>query len=240
VSSREFPLFASLAAHAIAFALFSFVTSGAPVPRDDTNADVLSIALEAPEFESPYITMEEPLVIEEPGALFPTLSFDAEEEPFAEIDDMAPEAEEPPDIDHLLPRGFPGVISVGRGECAPETATLPDTSETQDAAEHQKPEELNAGVQVWDTPASPLSGKNRPPRYPPAAVRKGIEGRVLLQLEVLADGTVGEVTVVESSGSDLLDEEAIRKVRTWRFGPARSGGRPVASHVLVPIRFELR
>ncbi len=94
--------------------------------------------------------------------------------------------------------------------------------------------------QPWIEAIIPLSGENRPPRYPPEAVRKGIEGRILLQLEVLADGTVGEVTVVESSGSDLLDEEAIRKVRTWRFAPARCGGRPVVSRVLVPIRFELR
>ncbi len=74
---------------------------------------------------------------------------------------------------------------------------------------------------------------NPPPDYPAAAVRAGRQGRVVLEVEVRADGTVGDCTVVASSGHRLLDHAAVDAVRRWRFrdGPGR---------VRVPIEFVLR
>jgi protein TonB len=65
---------------------------------------------------------------------------------------------------------------------------------------------------------------------------------VTLRVMVAADGSVKQIKIAESSGFDDLDESALKTVRTrWRFVPAHRGdGRPVASWVLVPIRFALR
>ncbi len=52
--------------------------------------------------------------------------------------------------------------------------------------------------------------------YPDAARAARVEGRVLVQLTVLPDGTVGEAFVVGGLGSGL-DEEALRVVRQARF-----------------------
>lgn len=68
----------------------------------------------------------------------------------------------------------------------------------------------------------------------------GTQGVVVLRVFVHPDGSVGEVTVSQSSGSDLLDDSALRTVREqWRFLPARLDGQPVESWVEVPIRFVL-
>jgi TonB family protein len=78
-----------------------------------------------------------------------------------------------------------------------------------------------------------------PPAYPAAAREQGLEGVVVLNVEVLATGRVGEVQVAVSSGARVLDETAVAAVRGWTFTPARQGGRAVDSLVEVPVRFAL-
>lgn len=87
--------------------------------------------------------------------------------------------------------------------------------------------------------AAPVSG-NAKPRYPARAMHSGIEGLTLLVVSVGPDGSIFDVRVKRSSGSVILDREAVRAVKTWRFRPALELGRAVASKVAVPIRFKLR
>ena len=58
-------------------------------------------------------------------------------------------------------------------------------------------------------------------------------------MEVLSTGEIGTVEVTTSSGYDVLDEEAIRTVKTWHFEPALVNGEPVRSLVEVPFKFRL-
>jgi len=81
--------------------------------------------------------------------------------------------------------------------------------------------------------------KNPAPVYPPLARRMGEEGRVVLRVQVTAQGTADSVELMTSSGSDRLDQAALKAVRNWRFVPAKRGGEAVASAVLVPITFKL-
>lgn len=81
---------------------------------------------------------------------------------------------------------------------------------------------------------------NPAPKYPAVAKRRGYEGTTLLLVEVLPDGVVGSVEVLRSSGHEVLDRSAVRAVKRWRFVPAEMDGRPVAMHVRIPVRFELR
>lgn len=81
---------------------------------------------------------------------------------------------------------------------------------------------------------------NPAPAYPPLSRRLGEEGRVLLRVYVLADGSVGQVVVRESSGHERLDRAAADTVRRWRFVPARQADEPIPAWVLVPISFSLR
>jgi len=78
------------------------------------------------------------------------------------------------------------------------------------------------------------------PVYPPASVRRGEEGLVIVEAHVSATGWVTEARVVRSSSYPRLDRAALKAVRGARFAPARRAGRPVDSWVKVPIRFVLK
>ena len=80
---------------------------------------------------------------------------------------------------------------------------------------------------------------NPAPIYPSLAKRRGEEGRVLLRVQVSAEGRADRVEVSKTSGSPILDEAAIEAVRRWRFVPARRGSDAIAAPVLVPIAFAL-
>lgn len=79
----------------------------------------------------------------------------------------------------------------------------------------------------------------RPP-YPLAARRLGLEGKVVLRVEILENGSVTQVTVARGSGHDMLDQSALQAVKQWRFVPARRGGEAVGAAVEVPISFRLQ
>lgn len=66
-------------------------------------------------------------------------------------------------------------------------------------------------------------------RYPRAAMRAGLEGRVVLGLRILPDGRLIGVRIAASSGHDLLDEAALEAAREVDRLPA-----PPALAVLDP------
>jgi protein TonB len=80
---------------------------------------------------------------------------------------------------------------------------------------------------------------NPKPPYPSVASKFGWTGKVILRVEVLADGKAGEVVLHESCGHAILDNAALQTVKTWRFTPARRLGRPVTEWYKVPIVFNL-
>jgi protein TonB len=77
------------------------------------------------------------------------------------------------------------------------------------------------------------------PDYPAAARMRGLQGRVLLHIDIAADGTPANVSVVTSSGHVILDRAAMATVRTWRFHPATREGVPVESARDLPVEFRL-
>ena len=78
----------------------------------------------------------------------------------------------------------------------------------------------------------------RPP-YPMVARRMGYNGKVILNVEVLAEGKAGQVLLHQSSGYAILDNAALQTVKTWKFSPAKRFGQPATQWFLVPIRFSL-
>jgi TonB family protein len=65
-------------------------------------------------------------------------------------------------------------------------------------------------------------------RYPDAARRRGIEGRVEVAVDTDANGNVTNVRVARSSGNRELDEETVRQARNWKLKPAEGGRQGVA------------
>ena len=80
-----------------------------------------------------------------------------------------------------------------------------------------------------------------PPKYPRNALRRGIGGKVMLQVVVGIDGKPLDVTIATSSGNRELDEAARNQVlRHWSFQPAMRDGRAVQAIGLVPVEFSLQ
>ncbi len=95
-------------------------------------------------------------------------------------------------------------------------------------------------------PAQPAGPVVVPPRpladakadYPPDALEAGLEADVVLQIDVLADGRVGEVTVREAAGYGF-DEAATAAVKSMRFQPATVDGVPAAVRISYTYRFRV-
>ncbi len=85
-------------------------------------------------------------------------------------------------------------------------------------------------VQYLDPPA---------PVYPSASRRLGESGRVLVRVEIDAQGHARQVQLSRSSGSTRLDEAALAAVRVARFKPYTENGSPLVVWTTVPIVFEL-
>ena len=78
------------------------------------------------------------------------------------------------------------------------------------------------------------------PAYPNSEIRLGHEGTVLLRVQILPNGRVGEIQVEESSGFVKLDESAAREARSYRMKPGMQNGVATVMWVRVPIKFQLK
>jgi TonB family protein len=87
---------------------------------------------------------------------------------------------------------------------------------------------------VQSTPVEPLPP---PPRYPQAALEQGISGKVVLIVDVAADGSVAAAKVERADPAGVFDSSALETVKKWRFKPATKDGKPIASRIRVPIEW---
>jgi protein TonB len=76
------------------------------------------------------------------------------------------------------------------------------------------------------------------PVYPAAAKAARVQGTVLLEVVILKDGTMGEITVAESPSSDL-SQASLEAVRQWRYRPTLLNGQPIEVLTYVIINFTL-
>jgi TonB family protein len=79
------------------------------------------------------------------------------------------------------------------------------------------------------------------PQFTADAMRERIQGAVWIEAEVLEDGTVGDVLVVNSLDPVFgLDDEAVRAAKSWRFQPGTLDGKPVPVVVTIELTFTLK
>lgn len=79
------------------------------------------------------------------------------------------------------------------------------------------------------------------PTYPLACRQAGEEGIVRLLVDVRADGTVGNIAVVDDAGHPRLAQAAVRSLEGFVFDPAMDeNGHPVPDSVPIPYSFRLQ
>ncbi|GEM_PF-2813396 len=101
-------------------------------------------------------------------------------------------------------------------------------------AEVQAPQ---APVRVGSQILPPKKIKDVRPVYPPMAIAGKVQGTVILELAIDAEGAVTDAKILRSVA--LLDQAALEAVRQWRFTPTELNGQRVPIVMTVTVAFRL-
>lgn len=76
-------------------------------------------------------------------------------------------------------------------------------------------------------------------KYPDAALKRRMHGKVMISFIVEKDGTLTSLKVIKSAGK-MFDDEALRVARLMpQWKPGKADGKPCRSMIAIPIVFEL-
>ena len=95
--------------------------------------------------------------------------------------------------------------------------------------------EFKGGRKALDTFISGVA------KYPATASDMGIEGDVIVEFDVIEDGSIENAKIAKSI-DPILDKEALRVARSMvhRWNPAIKDGKPVRSHQTITVPFRLK
>jgi TonB family protein len=85
----------------------------------------------------------------------------------------------------------------------------------------------------------PIEGATLPPPlYPKEAAEHNLSGKVVLLVDVNADGSVANAIVEHSEPKGVFDAQALAAVKKWQFKAGIENGKPVGGRVRVPVVFD--
>ncbi|RAP26612.1 hypothetical protein DID74_01695 [Candidatus Marinamargulisbacteria bacterium SCGC AG-333-B06] len=91
-----------------------------------------------------------------------------------------------------------------------------------------------------DDRAKPLLDSHKDPYYPKEAINFSFEGTVVVDVLINTQGRISTVTIIQSSGHNILDEAFISTIKsTYIFKPKRVDGVNVADTVTLAHTFSL-
>ena len=148
---------------------------------------------------------------------------------------------------------------IPREDLIQEEFPIIDPIEPVDPPRREQPQRQTSGGPVFTIPGGPAippgphNTLNNPfthdgplmaivrvePTYPAIAVNRGLEGFVVVQFDVLSDGTVGNISVLRSSSS-IFERSAIQAASRFRFKARVVDGVPqTSSGVQYQFRFTM-
>ena len=77
------------------------------------------------------------------------------------------------------------------------------------------------------------------PQWPREALVEGIEGYVVVEVTIGADGSVKDVRVIQSEPRRMFDRNVIRAVLKWKFKPRIINGVPIERKAIQMLEFTL-
>jgi TonB family protein len=121
----------------------------------------------------------------------------------------------------------------------PEPAPAP-AGTAREGARDPGAGERNAPPVYYDYDTAPRAVRTLEPEYPLAARNAGLEGTVVINLNLDEQGRILRAWVASSSAPDILVSAALDAVYQFEFSPGLSRGVPVRSTVAIPLRFTLK
>ena len=85
-------------------------------------------------------------------------------------------------------------------------------------------------TEIKNTGTNAVPVLHEKPKYPKSALRRGIEGWVIIGFTIQQDGTTADIEVVNSSVDKVFDRAAINAARGWTYKPATRNGQPIARY----------
>jgi bla regulator protein blaR1 len=73
------------------------------------------------------------------------------------------------------------------------------------------------GALASSVPPMPMPIRMRQPIYPQNALVRGIEGQVVVEFGLTADGSLRDVSVISAQPADVFDQAAIQAMRGWKY-----------------------
>ncbi len=98
--------------------------------------------------------------------------------------------------------------------------------------------DLGAPLRIGGDVKAPILKERIEPVYPEAARKARMQGVVILEAIITAEGSVADVKVLKSI-NPLLDSAAERAVSRWMYKPATLNGRAVSVYLTVTVNFQL-
>ena len=142
----------------------------------------------------------------------------------------------------VIPVSF--VMSPGSTVVVRTSKDQPITTSAADIAASANPN--RPAVVAPDRPTQPVGGnqaffdwieKNQ--KYPLQARQRKIQGKVIMEFVVQADGSLTDARVVKRLGSGL-DDEALRLIKAApKWEPAMFQGKPIKQKMVLPVLFQL-
>jgi len=102
-----------------------------------------------------------------------------------------------------------------------------------------RPEKPVDPIKVREPERMPVPVYAPRPQYPLAALRRSVEGHVVLRIHVGRDGKVMSVEGTGYKGHESFVRAAENAVKRWRFRPAVRDGKPIAYWCAQKISFSL-
>ena len=143
--------------------------------------------------------------------------------------EIVPEAPAAPGISTGVPGGVEGGIP--GGVMGGVVGGLPE-------APPPPPPPPTAPVRVGGNIKPPTKTRDVKPVYPPIAQSARVQGVVIIEATIGADGRVKEAKVLR--GQPLLDQAALDAVKQWQFTPTLLNNVPVPVIMTVTVNFTLQ
>jgi protein TonB len=230
-------LMASMAEVDLNASVVDFHIHAVGVPRDHDHPDTLFAAHSHPpqktSVQSGEARFEANLELADPVAATPPEQNPLPARTRSSLTESMPADPPPGTPPETLPGNLPRSTVIPRQAPRTPLASVPVA-----AVEVPRVASASAGAQVDQLPQRDV--KNRVPAYPPQAYAQGLEGRVVLEVQLDETGRVTTLRVWQGSGYRPFDDSAVATVRTWRFTPARREGKAVPYTIRVPVRFAIR
>ncbi len=168
--------------------------------------------------EAVFLTLQPSMPAHEDSTPIPDKADSSEVVSEQTLEDVLPEsseAEEP-------------VASADSGTVREQEELQDIPAETMDDSTEPAPEQ-NASLAEQGVETEAFIAGSVSPEYPFLSRRRGEEGKVTLEVEVMPDGSPGEIRLKVSSGYERLDRSAKDAMKEAGFEPATRAGVPIRS-----------